>query len=674
MLLAVFYFKTAKAEQADSITLNDTIHEIVITAKNPSVTAISKYGEQISISTQNLDKQVKILGSADAFRYIQLLPGIATNNDYSTGTSVQGCEFSHTIVEMDGATLFYPYHLMGIFSICNNDHFSKVALEKSIHNADFANRLGGRISIQAQKELPCSLSGSIEAGLISSGISMSIPVSSKCAFILSGRLSYLNALYSSLLENEDSRIKYDFFDTNLTYIYKMDVANTLSVNALFGQDRLFCNNKESFLDFNLGWDNLALSASYEHSGKTVSHKTNISISRFDNTLNIVMPDFNAGIPSEISHLSIKESAEVALVKKWLINAGGVFEYYKMMNNASSVEGLYDNNSQQAGYTNANETRIYGNIMFRPGEKWELNAGVKITNYNNGDYNHVSIDPSATIKYKSPLCGSMALHAGIYHQYIHQTGFSANGLPTDFWFLSDMFIKPQKAYGIAASWKYRISRLNVDLTTEVYYKRMLNQSEYNGSVMSVLFDDYDAKNSIIASQGFNAGFDIMLQKQFGKFTGLMSYSLGFARRKILELAKGYVPSTRESLHNLSVTVNYKHNSMFSYAVNFVFASGAPTTPVKSMFMVGENILSEYGEYNSWHLPHYHRLDLSATYRFPKKIAGKYSHFVNLSVVNAYASKNVMLQYFSYQEDDATFKFKEMSTMFKVLPSISYRLEF
>lgn len=673
-LLAVFCFKTIYAQQPDSIALNDTIKEVIITAKSPGTTAVTKYGEEILLSTQKLSKQVKILGSADVFRYIQLLPGIATNNDFTSGTSVQGCEFSQSIVEMDGATIFYPYHLMGIFSACNNDHFSTVALEKSIHSAEFANRLGGKISIRPQTEIPKTFSGNIDAGLISSGTTLSIPLSSKCGLILSGRLSYLNTLYSPLLENEDNRIRYDFFDTNLTFLYKKDTNSTFSINALLGKDLLACHSKESFLDFELGWNNTAISASYEHVDKTVSHKTNVAFSRFDNKLRVVMTEFSINIPNNINLISIKELIKIDLGKNWDIKTGGAFEYTKMQNNTGNTEGLYNNNTQHITYTETTETRIHSDITYSPNEKWHLCAGAKATFYSNGDFNHFSINPCATIRYKFNKNNSTALHAGIYNQYIHQAGFSANGLPTDFWFMSDSQLPQQKAYGFSASWVHHISPFNMDLSAEIYYKRILNQPEYNGSVMNIIYNDFDAKSNIIESNGFNTGLDIMLQKQFGRLSGWISYSLGFARRKIPELATGYIPSTRESLHNLSITANYKHNNKFSYAANFVFASGTPTTPIESVFMIGENVLCKYGEFNSWHLPHYHRLDLSATYTFPQKANGKYSHFLNLSIVNAYASKNVIFQYFSYWLDDNTFKFKKMSTLFKVLPSISYRLEF
>ncbi len=151
MLLAVFCFQKTHAQNPDGTVLSDTIKEIVITAKSQQLTSISSHAEKISLSSQRLGYQAKILGNADAFRYIQLLPGVSTNNDYTTGTSIQGCEFSHSVVEMEGATLFYPYHLLGIFSTCNNDHFSNISIEKSIHSSNFANRLGGKIEIQPKK-------------------------------------------------------------------------------------------------------------------------------------------------------------------------------------------------------------------------------------------------------------------------------------------------------------------------------------------------------------------------------------------------------------------------------------------------------------------------------------------------------------------------------------------
>ncbi|MBQ7942204.1 MAG: TonB-dependent receptor [Muribaculaceae bacterium] len=673
LLFAILLSAGIKAQDTKPTLINDTIQEITVTAKAHNATSISRHGDKISLSTHNLSRQVNILGSADAFKYIQLLPGVKTNSDYTTGTSVQGCDFSHTAIEMDEATLFYPYHLLGIFSACNNDHFSSVSLEKSIHSADFANRLGGKISVMPHNVPIKKFTGSANIGLISSGTSLSIPLSSQCALILSGRLSYLNTLYSGLMENKDNKINYDFFDTNLTFIYKKNKANTLSINALLGQDRLKCYNKESFLNLKMGWDNTAISASWEHTGKTY-HKSSISFSDLKNELQLQMPEFNIGIPAEISHFSAKEKITVALGKKLSFNTGCALEYYRLLENNSNISGMPDENHTSDSHYSATESRLHGELDYLFHENWELRAGIKATYYHTSDYDNVSADPLLTLRFTTPGTGAIAVHTGIYSQYLHQTGFSSNGLPTDFWFLANSKMKKQKAFGISASWKHKIKPFNLNFVIETYYKRILDQPEFNGSVMSMIYNEFDAYDNLLNTTGFNTGIDIMLQKQFGKLSGWLSYSLGIARRKIPELADGYVPSSGEQLHNLSVTVNYKLNNIWSFASNFVFASGTPTTPILSVFMLGENIMCNYGEYNSWHLPDYHRLDLSATCTLPRKAFGKYAHSLNLSIVNAYANKNVMLQYFSYSEDDATFKFKEVSTMFKILPSISYRIEF
>lgn len=673
ILLLFVSFSTVSGQSPDATTLNDTIKEIVVTAKSPSTTSISRYGENVTLLSSNLGKHAKILGTADALKYIQLLPGVKTNNDYTTGTSIQGCEFSHTIVDMAGATLFYPYHLMGIFSSCNSDHFPQVTLEKSTHSASFANRLGGKIALQPHNALPDKLSGSADAGLISSGMSLSIPVSDKCGLYLSGRLSYLNLLYSSFLEDDDNSIKYDFYDTNLTFLYKHDSNNTLSINTLYGHDKLDCLNKESFLDMAIGWHNLALSASWEHIGK-ISHKSTVTFSHFKNDLEILMTDFEALIPSKVMQASAKEDIKLDINKKLALNAGINIDYYRVRENGSRIKGLASEKNTSESYDNAVESKIYSELTYKISKKWQLDAGARATSYNTNGYNHFAIDPAITLRHQMSRDNTFTLHAGSYHQYIHQTGFSDNGMPTDFWFLTNNELKQQKAYSISAAWKGKIKPINTDITAEIYYKRMYDQPEFRGSILNMLDDSFNAASNIINSRGLNTGIDIMLQKQFGKISGWLSYSLGFARRKIPEITQGYVPSSRESLHNLSATVDYKFNPKWTFSANFVYASGAPTTPIKSIFMIGENVMCEYGDFNSWNLPSYHRLDLSATYNISHKKDSKYKQSVNFSIVNAYANKNVMLQYFSYWKETSTFRYKEVSTLFRILPSISYRIEF
>lgn len=676
LIIAVCYFFciSTQAQNTANISLNDTIKEIVIVGNNPQTTSQSKYGESTSISAKNLGKLTQTLGSADALKYIQSLPGVQNNNDYTAGISIQGCEFSQSTVDMEGATIFYPYHFMGIFSACNNNHFPKISIEKSAHSTSFPNKLGGKITLHPHQDIPSQFSGNADIGIISSGLSLSIPVSSKCAVILSGRLSYLNLLYSGILSNEDNDIKYDFFDSNITFLYKKDTYNTFSVNMLYGKDKLENNNKDSFLGIDLGWKNLASSLSWNYDGRFKS-QTALSFSSFSNSLNIQMPEFNSKIPSEISQISLKEDIKIPLNDILDFNGGATLDYYHLRKNSSQTTGLGANNNNIVDtHINATESRLYGEVECKPSNAIQVGIGIKTSFYNNADFHKFNIDPCVTIKWDY-ASNKFSINAGIYHQYLHQSGFSNIGMPSDFWFLSDNLLLPQKAYSISAIWKRDLPLLNMIFSAEIYYKRMLNQSEFEGSILGVLDSNFMEQSNFIKSHGFNTGIDLLLQKQFGRLSGWLSYSFGLARRKIIgEEHLGYIPSSRESLHNISLILSYRLNAKWHLSSNFTYTSGAPTTPIKSVYMLGENILCEYGEHNSWNLPDYHRLDISASYQIPHKIGSKVAQSLNFSIVNAYAHKNIMMQYFTLDEKESTFKYKEIASMFKVLPSISYRIDF
>ena len=626
------------------------------------MTKIAADGSSIALSTSNIGMQAKILGTADAFRYIKLLPGVQVTNDYTAGISIHGCEYSHTIVDMDGATIFYPYHLLGLFSLCNADHFPSVVVEKSIHTPQFPNRLGGKISILPHRTIPDKFGMAVDVGMISSGISLAIPLSARCALYLSGRLSYVNLLYSPILSNQKNKLNYDFYDTNLTFIYKHSDSDQLSISALYSNDGLKTENSVNKLMINTLWDNLATVASWSHRGD-ISHKMTISASQYTNNMSLEMPHWAYKMPTNLLQIGIKEDVEFLLNEKWTLCAGGAYEFTRVRE--------YDNHTQYPLYNNTSESRLYTQATYHINDQWQIAAGAKATYYCVADYNKIVVDPSLTLKLSLPHDNTLSLHAGIYHQFLHQAGFNNLGLPIDFWFVSNADIEPQKAYSVSALFKGRIAPIDIDVTAEIYYKQIYNQPEYVGGVMEFAGGNGLNKEKIKSSDGFNTGLDIMLQKSFGKLSGWISYSLGFARRIIPGIADYYVPSSQEALNNLSLSINYKLNNHWTFGSNFTYGTGAPITPVKAAYILHQNIISEYGEYNSARLPDYHRLDLSATYTFASKKNSPLRHSINLSIVNVYAGENVVYEYFTV--DDGKLVFDRVSTLISIMPSISYRME-
>ena len=99
-----------------------------------------------------------------------------------------------------------------------------------------------------------------------------------------------------------------------------------------------------------------------------------------------------------------------------------------------------------------------------------------------------------------------------------------------------------------------------------------------------------------------------------------------------------------------------------------------TPVTALYIIGENVISEYGERNSRCMPPYHRLDLSASWSFTIKQWPGIDNMLVLSVINAYGHNNVSIVTFGYDTDENVFARREASSLYKFMPSIAYVMRF
>jgi hypothetical protein len=125
----------------------------------------------------------------------------------------------------------------------------------------------------------------------------------------------------------------------------------------------------------------------------------------------------------------------------------------------------------------------------------------------------------------------------------------------------------------------------------------------------------------------------------------------------------------------VTLSYDLDEKWSFGAVFVFATGNATTLAVSRYFIDGRITDEYLPRNSFRMPPYHRADISATYKFPKK--KKWEQSLNFSVYNLY---NRMNPYFLYIDTDvnlATYSVSSQAkqvSLFSILPSITYNFRF
>ena len=171
-------------------------------------------------------------------------------------------------------------------------------------------------------------------------------------------------------------------------------------------------------------------------------------------------------------------------------------------------------------------------------------------------------------------------------------------------------------------------------------------------------------------------EMMLKKNRGKVNGWISYTLGRAERSFPDIMGGAVfPAKHDRRHNLSIVGNYEPADRLAFSAVFVYATGTAYTPPSGIYIIGENMIQEYGPHNSARMPDYHRLDLSVTYSFKAK--GRCRHSLNLSVYNVYARKNPLYRdlRFSYDLELKTLDLQmESVSLYSLVPSLSYTLKF
>ena len=113
LFLLVGFHQNLRASLADSLQ-SERMEEVEVKAYSPRTLSDDRNG-RLYWNMESLADMPHVLGSADPLRSLQLLPGVATNNDYTSGIHIQGCAASQSVLNMDGAPIFNASHLLGLF-------------------------------------------------------------------------------------------------------------------------------------------------------------------------------------------------------------------------------------------------------------------------------------------------------------------------------------------------------------------------------------------------------------------------------------------------------------------------------------------------------------------------------------------------------------------------------
>ena len=684
-----------KTINMELISTQSTMKEVVIVGKKENDNITNTEMSMVKLDNKTISKIPVLMGESDLIKAIQLLPGVQSSCEGSSGFNVRGGSADQNLILLDEATVYNASHLMGFFSVFNSDAIKDVKLYKGDIPPSFGGRLSSLLDVRMKdgNNKKYNVSGGI--GLIASRLTLEGPiVKDKSSFMVSGRRTYFD-FFLPLFKKKDSAMsesKLYFYDLNLKVNYEINKNNRIFVSGYFGRDLFRYTN-----ELNFQWGNNTETIRWNHLfGTKMFSNLTMLYSEYNYELGS-----NSGTPkfkwqSDMKDVSLKYDFNYYLNTNNTLKYGaaGTVHYFNpgvfSIKESKDEYKLPKTNALEYALYLSNEQKLGALLTIDYGLRYSIfqNMGKATLNRYDNNYNYKDSVVYAKGKifntysgFEPRISGSYLLNEvssikGAYsktRQYVQLASNSTGGSPLDVWFPASPNVKPQISDQFNIGYFRNFDKNAYETSIEAYYKKMKNQVDFKDYANLLLNDKMDGDLRFGNARSY--GTEIMIKKNTGKLTGWVSYTLSRAEKKIntINENKKYL-ANYDHTHNVSVVLTYAFGKRVDVSANWVYITGAPTTLPTGRFYYGNTIIPVYSDKNSARMPDYHRLDLSITLRGKEKPGQKFYGEWNLSVFNVYNRKNAYSIFFEQNEKNPQQMQAYKMSMFPIVPSITYNFHF
>jgi outer membrane cobalamin receptor len=635
--------------------------------------ARERFEREVEVSTTTLTARqlssLPMLAEADVFRTLRLLPGVVSRNDFSSQLYVRGGSPDQNLVLLDGVTVYNPFHLLGLFSMFNTDAIKEVEFMTGGFPAEYGGRLSSVLSIINNEGNSREFQGKANISMLSAKTTLQGPIP-RGSYLISARRTYFDQIF----KGSKYDFPYYFYDFQGKINFDVNENHRLTLSGFYGDDKLDYElkpdvNDEEELQVNIDWlwGNRTTSLKWRwllH--PNLFSEVLLTRSRFTLDLDLGLISTNAtsfSILNGIKDYSADANFNYFGVDGHSIKFGAKYSWLDFVYSISlSGNELFDYN------TKPKQAAIYVQDQWQLTEKTSTKIGVRIENYSLGD--RTAFSPRIGAKYQLYPNFALKASAGLYHQFMTTASSDDQNFSfIDLWFPLTENYQPLSAMHYVAGFEWWLP-LDLVLTSEFYFKSMDNLLELNenGDFANVN-DDY------FIGDGYAAGFETLLKRSVGAFSGWVGYSFAATKRHINKIT--YYPK-HDRRHNLNVVLNYNFGKNWQFGFVFTYGTGTPFTPVLGKYAnyswdlhyneVDYSVANRMGEKNSVRYPAYHRMDISIRKKYSLFGVANYPY---LQIINVYNRDNVLLYFWDH---DANPSESVTVPMFPMLPTIGIEFEF
>ncbi len=668
------------------------IETVVITAEAKDKNVSSTQMGIVELPIEKIKTLPALFGEVDVLKTLQLLPGVLSSGEGNAGFYVRGGGPDQNLVLLDEAVVYNSGHMLGFFSVFNADAIKNTTLIKGGMPSYYGGRLSSVVDVQMKEGNNKSYEVKGGIGLIASRLTVEGPIQKNISsFMLTGRRTYAFDLAQPFLKGTDFEgTNYYFYDLNAKVNYRFSDKDRIYLSGYFGRDVLnYVSNLRGF-SFRMPYGNTTGTLRWNH---LFSDKLFMNVSAiyndYDFSFKGAQSDFSVGVISGVRDYNAKIDFDFYPNVNHAFKFGVNYTYHKMtpnLANATSGEVEFENNLQ---IRYAHEAAIYIQDDYKISSKLGLNIGLRGTLFTQvGPFTstitgnvfkdlepvktYMGLEPRLSAKYSLSKNASLKAGVTINNQYLHLVSNSTSTLPTDVWVPSSEIVKPQKGIQYALGYFKNFDNDQFESSIEVYYKDLKNQIDYRETYVNDVAADVE--NDFVFGTGRSYGMELFLKKSKGDLNGWIGYTLAKTDRQFNDINNGErFNATYDRTHDLSVVLNYKLNPKWEFGAVLVYGTGNSFTPIKSLYLIENNLNVEYAGRNSARISPYHRMDISATLT-PKPFSNKnFSSSWTFSIYNMYNRKNPFFIYYFTETNTENLTARASAhkvSLFPIIPSITW----
>lgn len=653
------------------------------------------------VSLPFLTASPSFLGEPDILKGLTFLPGVTDGKEGYSHLFVRGGNQDQNQILLDGATMLNVNHFGGYISMFQPELVGGVDFYKNYWPSEFGGWLSSVLDIRTKEGNYKEHHQSFQFGLVAPKFSASGPLATdKLSYRIGMRRTIVDlatgAVARKIRRGDRSGDVGNLFTQDLTVRLDGRLGNNqhLSLTALHARDR------HSFLERyplynqlsedNYGINNEVLALNYKANlGMSTSLRGHASYSNYKHFYDAYSKGDDGPNYGGMEHNSLETSSVIGnSVSSIKFNVHGKthfnnslalhygiereeFDYRISLNRSQAVDGeITRDYNQSMETTDISNTAFSVDILYRPGNRFQINSGVRLSRYSYGKYATLLPEPKILLTYQLNDRSTINAAFNIQRQSTMLLGFTDDiGRFREFYISNDGI----SALSQSRQWSLGYFRNPVGLldnmSVELFFK---NQSDVVKFVPSTDFDkDVVEYSSFLHRNGrLRAyGLEVFLQKTTGKLHGSLSYTYAKSQSVFGSLNGGnWFDSDFDFRHSVNYLMMYNFGRGYRLSGAWTYKTGRPFTVPTSTAEIGNwrSTFPIMEGLNNMRLPAFHRLDINIERRWKTRRGN--TRWFGVGVYNVYNRVNP----FFAQPSDIPGKL-EVTGMFPVMPSFNIGFE-